>query len=84
MLSLIADVNFSKVCLAFCVFRYLFQLLMEAGCLEWAMLVCVILRDAVLFLRVVNLACLADTPHDVVRRLQSGLALLEQWISTDW
>lgn len=65
-------------------FRYLFQLLMEAGCLEWAMLVCVVLRDAVLFLRVVNLACLADTPAEVVIRLQSGLALLEQWISTEW
>jgi len=67
-----------------CMFRYLFQLLMEAGCLEWAVLVCVVLRDAVLFLRVVNLACLADTPPEVVLRLQNGLELLEQWISTDW
>jgi len=66
------------------VFRYLFQLLMEAGCLEWAMLVCIVLRDAVLFLRVINLACLADTPPEVVIRLQSGLALLDQWISSDW
>ena len=66
------------------VFRYLFQLLMEAGCLEWAMLVCIILRDSVLFLRVINLACLDDTPLEVVLRLQSGLTLLEQWISTDW
>jgi len=57
---------------------------MEAGCLEWAVLVCVVLRDAVLFLRVVNLACLADTPPEVVLRLQNGLELLEQWISTDW
>lgn len=67
-----------------CVFRYLFQLLMEAGCLEWAMLVCIILRDAVLFLRVINLACLADTPSEVVLRLQNGLVSLEQWIGTDW
>jgi len=57
---------------------------MEAGCLEWAMLVCIILRDAVLFLRVINLARLADTPPEVVVRLQSGLALFEKWMSTDW
>jgi len=57
---------------------------MEAGCLEWAMLTCIVLRDAVLFLRVVNLACLADTPAEVVVRLRNGLALLEQWVNTDW
>ena len=57
---------------------------MEASCLEWAVLVCVILRDAVLFLRVVNLACLADTAPEVVIRLQRGVEQLEQWIGTDW
>jgi hypothetical protein len=63
--------------------RYLFQLLTEADCLEWALLVCVVLRDAVLFLRVVNLACLPDAIPEVVLRLKKGVAMFEQWTNTD-
>lgn len=74
---------FSKSVYGLCNCRYLFQLLMEAGCLEWAILVSVILRDSVLFLRVVNAASMADT-HAEIAHIQSGLCAIEQWSTTDW
>ena len=56
---------------------------MEAGCLEWASLVAIILRDSVLFLRVINAACLPDVCSEVTR-IQNGLAAFELWTVNDW
>jgi RAB6A-GEF complex partner protein 1 len=63
--------------------RFLFQLLIEAGCLEWAVLVSIVLRDSVLFLRVINAACLPDA-HGEITRIQNGLTAFEQWSNNDW
>lgn len=63
--------------------RYLFQILVEGGCLEWSALVSLILRDSVLFLRVVTIACLQDTSYEAVVRLRNGLAAFETWTNCD-
>ncbi len=63
--------------------RYLFQILLEAGCLEWAMLIAIILRDNMAVIRIVNTASLTDTPIEIVARMREGISLLERWANTE-
>lgn len=56
---------------------------MEAGCLEWAMLIAVLLRENVSVVRVVNTACLTDTPIEIIGRMREGLSFLELWAETE-
>ena len=62
--------------------RYLYQIVMEAGCLEWALLVAILLRDTISVVRVVNTASLTDTPIEIVGRMREGLSFLELWADT--
>ena len=55
---------------------------MEAGCLEWALLVAILLRDTISVVRVVNTASLTDTPIEIVGRMREGLSFLELWADT--
>ncbi|KAF8793874.1 RAB6A-GEF complex partner protein 1 like protein [Argiope bruennichi] len=58
--------------------RYLLQLLLEAGCLDWALLIAIILRDAMSVIRVVNTAKQEQFPN-VLKHLKEGMASIEQW-----
>ncbi|XP_076060554.1 guanine nucleotide exchange factor subunit Rich isoform X2 [Oratosquilla oratoria] len=53
--------------------RYLLQLLLEAGCIEWSIVVAVVLRDALALLRAVGLAHAPDMPLQIIQRLNNGL-----------
>ncbi|ELT93270.1 hypothetical protein CAPTEDRAFT_227272 [Capitella teleta] len=64
--------------------RYLFQIVLEAGCLEWALLIALVLRDAMAIVRTVNTASLTHTPIDMVGRMREGLSYLELWANTEW
>lgn len=57
---------------------------MEASCLEWSLLVSVLLRDAMAVLRTVNAARSPDQPTEAVKRLRDGLQMLFYWIHTEW
>ncbi|GFR17122.1 RAB6A-GEF complex partner protein 1 [Trichonephila clavata] len=59
--------------------RYLLQLLMEAGCLDWALLIAIILRDAMSVIRVVNSAKQAEQFPNMLKHLKEGMASIEQW-----
>lgn len=63
--------------------RYLLQLLLEAGCLEWALLVSVVLRDTMAVVRVVNASQQIDLPNDTVQRLRTALASLDRWANSE-
>ncbi|XP_042224656.1 guanine nucleotide exchange factor subunit Rich-like isoform X2 [Homarus americanus] len=63
--------------------RYLLQVLLEAGCLEWSVVVAVVLRDALAVLRVVTLARASDIPAQVITRLTSGLQDLLHFTNTE-
>lgn len=60
------------------------QVLLEAGCLEWSVVVAVILRDALAVLRVVTLARAPDVPAQVINRLTAGLQDLLLFTTTEW
>ncbi|XP_065331674.1 guanine nucleotide exchange factor subunit Rich isoform X2 [Cloeon dipterum] len=62
--------------------RYLLQLFVEAGCLEWALVLSILLRDAMAVLRTIFAARTADQSIEVVRRLKDGLEALMSWSNT--
>lgn len=62
--------------------RYLLQLFMEASCLEWSLLISVLLRDALAVLRTVNAAKSPDQSIESVKRLKQGLQILHYWTDT--
>ncbi|XP_071528782.1 guanine nucleotide exchange factor subunit Rich isoform X3 [Panulirus ornatus] len=63
--------------------RYLLQVFLEAGCLEWSVVVAVVLRDALAVLRVVTLARAPDVPAQVIIRLTTGLQDLLHFTNTE-
>ncbi|XP_030754447.1 guanine nucleotide exchange factor subunit Rich isoform X2 [Sitophilus oryzae] len=63
--------------------RYLLQLFMEASCLEWSLLISVLLRDAMAVLRTVNAAKSPDQSIEIVSRLRQGLLILNYWTNTE-
>ncbi|XP_014777792.1 guanine nucleotide exchange factor subunit RIC1 isoform X1 [Octopus bimaculoides] len=63
--------------------RYLLQLILEAGCLEWALIISVVLRDTLAVVRTVNTASMTDTPLEMLGRMREGLSYLELWAETE-
>ena len=64
--------------------RYLLQLLVEAGCLDWAAVAAAVLRDAMAIIRIVNAARSAPNAAEVVTRLHSGFVQIENYAATTW
>lgn len=72
--------------------RYLLQLFTEADCLDWALVLAMILRDAMAVLRLVSLARSAlngcqpqnqAVTIEIVTRLRDGLLALSHWAEID-
>ncbi|GFS17181.1 rAB6A-GEF complex partner protein 1-like [Elysia marginata] len=63
--------------------EYLLHIMLEATCLEWALILAVLLRDSLAVVRVVNTASLTDTPLDMIGRMREGLSYLELWADTE-
>lgn len=63
--------------------RYLLQLFMEANCLEWSLLISIILRDAMAVLRTINAARSPDQSIEAVMRLRQHLLLINYWTNTE-
>lgn len=57
---------------------------MEASCLEWSLIISILLRDAMAVLRTVNAAKSLDQSIEAVSRLKQGLQLLHYWTNTEW
>lgn len=62
--------------------RYLLQLMLEASCLDWSLLIAFVLRDAMAVIRVVNAARQPEFSQEVAQHLKDGLTTLENWIDT--
>ena len=58
--------------------------MLEAGCLEWSLLIAIVLRDAMAVVRTVNTASLTDTPIEIAGRMREGISFLELWAETEW
>ncbi|KAJ8717115.1 hypothetical protein PYW08_005514 [Mythimna loreyi] len=63
--------------------RYYLQLMTEASCVEWALIVAVVLRDALAVLRTTNAARGSDVSLDAVRRLRRTLQDICAWTDAE-
>lgn len=63
--------------------EYLLHIFLEAGCLEWALILAIVLRDSLAVIRVVSTASNTDTPLDMVARMREGVSFLELWADTE-
>lgn len=65
-------------------FRYLLHVFMEAGCLEWCVVIGLILRDASVIKQVIGFLDSPEVPQETVQSVRSGLLAVDAWASTDW
>lgn len=64
--------------------RYLLHVFMEAGCLEWCVVIGLILRDASVIKQVIGFLDSPEVPQETVQSVRSGLLAVDTWASTDW
>ncbi|XP_029301292.1 LOW QUALITY PROTEIN: guanine nucleotide exchange factor subunit RIC1 [Cottoperca gobio] len=63
--------------------RYLLHVFMEAGCLEWCVVIGLILRDANVIKQVIGFLDSPEVPQETVQSVQNGLLAVDTWVSTD-
>ncbi|KAJ8040207.1 RAB6A-GEF complex partner protein 1 [Holothuria leucospilota] len=63
--------------------RYMLQVMMEAGCLEWALIISIVLRDLGSISRVVNTVSFTKVPLEIMGRMREGLSFLELWADSE-
>ncbi|XP_051959648.1 guanine nucleotide exchange factor subunit RIC1-like [Xyrauchen texanus] len=63
--------------------RYLLHVFMEAGCLEWCVVIGLILRDASVIKQVVGFLDSPEVPPETVQSIREGLIAVDLWASAD-
>lgn len=67
---------------SFC--RYLLHIFMEAGCLDWCMVIGLILRESSVVNQVFSLAQSSEVDGEMLQNIKTGLQAVESWASVDW
>ncbi len=52
--------------------------------MEWAIIMAIVLRDAMAVVRTVNTASMTDTPIEIIGRMREGVSYLDLWADTEW
>ncbi|KAK5879022.1 hypothetical protein CesoFtcFv8_024372 [Champsocephalus esox] len=63
--------------------RYLLHVFMEAGCLEWCVVIGLILRDANVIKQVICFLDSPEVPQETVQSIRNGLLAVDSWVSTN-
>ncbi|XP_036443533.1 guanine nucleotide exchange factor subunit RIC1 [Colossoma macropomum] len=63
--------------------RYLLHVFMEAGCLDWCVVIGLILRDVNVIKQVVGFLDSPEVPAETVQSIRTGLLAVDQWASSD-
>lgn len=63
--------------------RYLLHVFMEACCLEWCVVIGLILRDAAVIKQVVCFLDSPEVPSETVQSIRAGLMAVDRWASSD-
>ncbi|XP_067278847.1 guanine nucleotide exchange factor subunit RIC1 isoform X1 [Pseudorasbora parva] len=63
--------------------RYLLHVFMEAGCLEWCIIIGLILRDAGVIKQVVGFLDSPEVASETVQSIRAGLKAVDLWVSSD-
>lgn len=57
---------------------------MEAGCLDWCIVIGLILREVNVIKQVVGFLDNPEVPAETVQSIRAGLLAVDQWASSDW
>ncbi|XP_074850969.1 guanine nucleotide exchange factor subunit RIC1 isoform X3 [Carettochelys insculpta] len=63
--------------------RYLLHIFMEAGCLDWCIIIGLILRESSIINQVFLLMQSSDTDGEIWQNIKTGLQAVDRWASTD-
>uniref|UniRef100_A0A3P9IZV7 Protein RIC1 homolog n=1 Tax=Oryzias latipes TaxID=8090 RepID=A0A3P9IZV7_ORYLA len=63
--------------------RYLLHVFMEAGCLEWCVVIGLILRDTNVIKQVISFLDNPEAPAETVQSIRKGLLAVDAWASSD-
>uniref|UniRef100_A0A8C7EDU1 Guanine nucleotide exchange factor subunit RIC1 n=1 Tax=Nothoprocta perdicaria TaxID=30464 RepID=A0A8C7EDU1_NOTPE len=63
--------------------RYLLHIFMEAGCLDWCVVIGLILRESSVISQVFSIMQSSDIDGDLCRNIKTGLHAVDKWASTD-
>ncbi|RMC19460.1 hypothetical protein DUI87_04071 [Hirundo rustica rustica] len=63
--------------------RYLLHIFMEAGCLDWCVIIGLILRESSVINQVFSIMQSSDTDGEICQNIKTGLDAVDKWASTD-
>ncbi|NXK94901.1 RIC1 protein, partial [Formicarius rufipectus] len=63
--------------------RYLLHIFMEAGCLDWCVVIGLILRESSVINQVFSIMQSSDTDGEICQNIKTGLHAVDKWASTD-
>ncbi|NXJ17666.1 RIC1 protein, partial [Dicrurus megarhynchus] len=63
--------------------RYLLHIFMEAGCLDWCVVIGLILRESSVINQVFSIMQSSDIDGEICQNIKTGLDAVEKWASTD-
>lgn len=63
--------------------RYLLHVFMEAGCLEWCVVIGLILRDVSVIKQIMGFLDIPEVSPETVQSIRVGLTAVDQWASSD-
>ncbi|XP_009888961.1 PREDICTED: protein RIC1 homolog isoform X2 [Charadrius vociferus] len=63
--------------------RYLLHIFMEAGCLDWCIIIGLILRESSVINQVFSIMQSSDIDREICQNIKTGLSAVDKWASTD-
>ncbi|KAF1554126.1 RAB6A-GEF complex partner protein 1, partial [Eudyptes schlegeli] len=63
--------------------RYLLHIFMEAGCLDWCIIIGLILRESSVINQVFSIMQSSDIDGEICQNIKTGLYAVDKWASTD-
>uniref|UniRef100_A0A8C8SUW8 Guanine nucleotide exchange factor subunit RIC1 n=1 Tax=Pelusios castaneus TaxID=367368 RepID=A0A8C8SUW8_9SAUR len=63
--------------------RYLLHIFMEAGCLDWCLIIGLILRESSIISQVFSVMQSSDADGEIWQSIKTGLQAVDRWASTD-
>lgn len=65
-------------------YRYLLHIFMEAGCLDWCIVIGLILRESSIINQILVITQSSEVDGEMLRNIRTGLHAVDRWASTDW
>lgn len=63
--------------------RYLLHIFMEAGCLDWCVVIGLILRESSVVSQILGIAQSSEMDGEMLQNIRTGLHAVDRWASTD-